>query len=1605
MADPRPPSKPKKSWKDKTGSAVAASAAKTSRQRQIFRLLAVMTVILAVMGFLVFRIRPAPVVYPLPIAIASYSDPRIPINAFAAQDTQPWAAGTYFQQRESNLTALQERDQIEKALKGLKDRGVNETIIVHLSGHVMADEQAELSFLPGNANPDLPASGIRLRAILEDLKACPARRKFVILDTMRPLANPRLGVLANDAAARIEQVLQEVPDDDRAVLCACAPGQVALVSEDLGQSVFGYYLHAGLVGQADGVTDGRPDGRVTVKELAQYVQEQVDRWAKTNRDTRQTPKLYPPDREFELVSTSKQPEDEEDDQEVVARTMPKWLLDQWAKRDLWWRERHPWGQGVYRYTARELRQLETALLRAESEWRGGREEEAVQKELEAFAHGLEAQVKEARKAIPVTPARSLALAAALGDQPDSALEKTISKLLEQAEAEGRGKKLEDQESERKKLLTQFQTQFKGKPFQLAYAVFEVAAKQGTSPERIQFLDSLLRQLQPDENYVETIFLANLADLANTLKTSNQPWPAQIVREAITVVRDGERAAAFDPSGEVGGGAEPRILPWLRADLDSARQSRHVGEVLLFSPGYAAPATAQEYFKKAFALDREIQNSEATLRRAYRLHDEAYALLPGFLPYLMVKAEIGTAEVADWKAAVQATLDLEASLNRGQLGGASGNLVQGLIPKNYDSLNEALDRLKRSFSSERLKEPLDRARRQDAGPLALADLNALLEVPWIPAKERADIYATARKLSARLLKDSLNQKTRPTPLTAAEEDDQGKREQQRALVRAECALQLLRLGGYSGAESLETEKNRVTADAKMGLPVFASQLRKALAEGIAKQLEQPSTDLNRKERLERIENPRKELRAGSRDANQDPSLALLTEQVRAYSAWLGERFAYASRDFPGPKDGKGAEFFANAARAYNVDPYSAVLTVQNEGGAIPTLRDGRRSDKLDLQISARTTGKDGPQLQVLLPDSDWLDVSLDRARLEGGGPWKVSQTIRLRPGAEDASQAPLGYLLQTTVDGRAYHYKIRVQLPEPNNQRLRLLVSQSRDGKEAVGDRITPRPNLEQTFYVLAVNPTQQPRKVVVELAEEDNPALRLRSDVVDLGIGEQKLVPFSSPSPAAAPGVKANKGQEIKKPLLLTLKDANNPAAPAFAERKLNVAIRKPQDYVKADFTFTPGQPNNRLTARVSLLDNQPLLGPDCEVEMQISESLIPQFLKYGQAKRTGTLSAQNREVTLSADNLQFSGFAQRFEGLVGLRVDGCDRAILHQLVFPDAGGEVRSVPRIAPRLEISDYKAFGLANEPFRARVEVDSAADDAVLEVSRATGVKGQFENPQRLSPPRQQQIYLKGSQSDGGLALDSSVQDRRLDLDTKGLLGDWTLRVRLLEAERERAKKELKLTQDATPPTNLEFVSVNAKKTNAAKQFTLTQGGIVTIVATAEDPESKIEKAYFFEGLPVNGNRPPTATKPAALQGEPGDAKRSASEGIRLPTMLAGAVDVTVEFVNGVGKSSFETITLVPGNPNAANNARQKPMISGTVKEGGVPVADITVSLLSTQQRMVEDTAKSNQQGYYEFKDVKDGKYILYCVNPASKRKAEVSIVVRKDPQTRDLNLAVR
>ena len=176
---------------------------------------------------------------------------------------------------------LPEKEKILKELRlqlsGLKS---DDFALVALSGHGMRLHDDDHGyFCPADARPDDKDSLLSLTDVYDLLSACPARRKFLVVNACRcdSLTEPGLLGLENLLLKR-----EDVPKGV-AVLFSCAAGQPSWGDEHLGHSVFFHYLMQGWEG------DANTKGAVTLDDLIGYVRRETKEYVRTKMDADQAP--------------------------------------------------------------------------------------------------------------------------------------------------------------------------------------------------------------------------------------------------------------------------------------------------------------------------------------------------------------------------------------------------------------------------------------------------------------------------------------------------------------------------------------------------------------------------------------------------------------------------------------------------------------------------------------------------------------------------------------------------------------------------------------------------------------------------------------------------------------------------------------------------------------------------------------------------------------------------------------------------------------------------------------------------------------------------------------------------------------------------------------------------------------------------------------------------------------------------------------------------------------------------------------------------------------------------------------------------------------------
>ena len=143
--------------------------------------------------------------------------------------------------------------------------------------------------------------------------------------------------------------------------------------------------------------------------------------------------------------------------------------------------------------------------------------------------------------------------------------------------------------------------------------------------------------------------------------------------------------------------------------------------------------------------------------------------------------------------------------------------------------------------------------------------------------------------------------------------------------------------------------------------------------------------------------------------------------------------------------------------------------------------------------------------------------------------------------------------------------------------------------------------------------------------------------------------------------------------------------------------------------------------------------------------------------------------------------------------------------------------------------------------------------------------------------------------------------------------------------------------------------------------------------------IKEAVFFVGKPVAGKIPEGVTP---VPGAALNLDRTLW-GVNLPLPPTGLAPtaVSVRFINGVGLSTFDTITVNLLEANPALTAKGK--ILGKVMEGDRPQAGLEV-VLTDERGAEKGRVKTKDDGTFEFADLPPGKYKVSASKSSDGRK---------------------
>jgi hypothetical protein len=860
-APPPPPG-----WRSRTDAEGAGFVVGTvGPKKKMVGMLALLLALVGALVALVFflgDVKPADV---LILAIREYKSSLLPPNALAYQDGY-LLEKSFGDGNVKWLYNVQDGEGIAREFKKLRDNS-SRPQIVYLSALARV-HQDRVYVLGGYANLDqIDSSWVPLADILQWLGDCPAPHKLLLLDLTRTESDARFGLGAEDIAARVSREIDALaPEKKILVLSACSPNQTSQISEELGHSLFAYYLDQGLRGHAD----SNQDHRITVFELAEYLKTHVDVCAWGTREVRQIPTLVAGGSDFTLVRNHEPapaPDPPKEDR------YPDWLAKGWKLRTQWATEVGKLGPGI-------LWETDGHLVRAEQLWRGGFDEKArVENELSTALNRLGPLVLRVKTSnVPPLPC-SLPLATT-----HNSFATSMQSLFFRADEKEKAK-IEELDKDVQKLL---KDHAKAAPAELAQSLCKAADDiPNLGAAQVQLMAKIVKQLGLKEPYVQIIFLERLEAFEELARKKGWLWPRVEAQQALRTMLQAERVLheiALDPG----------VLSSVGAEVEKADDLRRSGERKLFSEGRLEWPEARTKLLLAQERYGEILNRVRLLRQARTINDLALDFLPRVVPTLVVQPTQTDAEALAWKEAVLAANKLTTVLAVTDSSGANDNQLKDRSTE----LQGHVDDLKTPFEG-KVKRCL--ALGVGGEGRDYQEIQALLESSYVQGQQREKLWKAGQDLALRLLKS-----VAADPAENGQGPDLSAEQfQLRKRLRLQKIMDVALLSVCADGAWLLDDRDRVLKANTETIERLAGSLHKKWPQALFQDYKKDERYLMFKaDRLARIVSPfdwasQKSTKQGN--WSQNPTLAIYRKELFEFWVWLDKRYRAEgdAQDMDGP----------------------------------------------------------------------------------------------------------------------------------------------------------------------------------------------------------------------------------------------------------------------------------------------------------------------------------------------------------------------------------------------------------------------------------------------------------------------------------------------------------------------------------------------------------------------------------------------------------------------------------------------------------------------------------------------------------------------------------
>jgi hypothetical protein len=404
--------------------------------------LAVSTVLLGglIALYVIFVLRFPTKVPLIALHVTDYATELLPPNSWTAEDCESFVSqlndrggpkrgqgNVAVVNREwlgkSPTAALEElRELLRDAKPGGPDKNV---ILVYISAHGVVNDKNEPCLLLARSNPLNSETWLRLPDLFNELHQNKSVKTLLVLDCNRIDSNWSCGLLYNNFADALEELVRKTEEPHLVVLNSTSPGETGVAAPELGGSVFGYFFCQGL----NGAAARQNKKEVYLQDLATYLQREVNQWVIKHRVGSQRPQVLRADGDTDFALAYSNPTGSQQDQEEnkrLAEALQGWRqghAGDWRDVDLLWKQHDELKKDkkLYRFDPLGWAQFERNLLRLEQLLLGG---PAYQKAAGDLKTKLRIWASDALKNVPTRdiavyslPAERLSTGSTQAEQP------------------------------------------------------------------------------------------------------------------------------------------------------------------------------------------------------------------------------------------------------------------------------------------------------------------------------------------------------------------------------------------------------------------------------------------------------------------------------------------------------------------------------------------------------------------------------------------------------------------------------------------------------------------------------------------------------------------------------------------------------------------------------------------------------------------------------------------------------------------------------------------------------------------------------------------------------------------------------------------------------------------------------------------------------------------------------------------------------------------------------------------------------------------------------------------------------------------------------------